>query len=126
MRLARCAVSILVLVLALTACAGASKTTSSAPSAAPATAMGTGTATVSWAPPKATALGGPLTNLAGFKIYYGLDPTQLDSVLIINDPSATSTEIERLGAGTWYFGATAIDSSGLESAMSNVGSKTIS
>jgi hypothetical protein len=124
MRLARCAVAILV--LALGACAGASKPTSATSAAPAAIATGTGTATVSWAPPKATALGGPLTNLAGFKIYYGLDPTQLDTVVIINDPSVTSTEIERLGPGTWYFSATAIDSSGLESALSNVGSKTIS
>jgi hypothetical protein len=124
MRLARCAVSILV--LALSACAGASKPTSSAASAAPATAMGTGTATVAWAPPTSTATGTPLTNLAGFKIYYGLDPNQLDTVVLIDDPSVTSTEISHLGQGTWYFGATAIDTNGLESALSNVSSKDIS
>jgi hypothetical protein len=124
MRLARCAVSILV--LALSACAGASKPTSSTPSAAPATATGNGSATVSWAPPTATATGTPLTNLSGFKIYYGLDPTQLNTVVVINDPSVTSTEISHLGQGTWYFGATAIDTNGLESALSNVSSKDIS
>jgi hypothetical protein len=122
MRLARYSVAILVFVLA--ACAGSSKTIGTAASTAQAQQLGT--ATVSWQAPTVTADGNPLGNLAGFKIYYGLAPTQMDSVVLVNDPSLTSTEIQNLTQGTWYFGATAIDSTGLESALSNVGSKTIS
>ena len=122
MRFARSAVAILV--LALSACGGGSKTTISSPT--PAHPTPAGAATVSWSAPTTTAAGTPLTNLAGFKIYYGLDPTQMDSVVLINDASLTSTEIQNLGPGTWYFGATAIDTSGLESALSNVSSKNIS
>ena len=122
MRLARWAAAIAV--LALCACAGASKDTlTPATAAKPAV---TGTATVSWRPPTVTADGAPLSNLAGFKIYYGLAPTQMDEVVLIEDASLTSTEIQNLTPGTWYFGATAIDTTGLESALSNVGSKDIS
>jgi len=122
MRLARCVVAILI--FALAGCAGSSKTTGTG-STATATATQLGTATVTWEAPTTTADGNPLGTLAGFKIYYGLDPAQMDEVVMINDPSLTSTEIENLTQGTWYFGATAIDSSGLESALSNVGSKNI-
>jgi hypothetical protein len=33
--------------------------------------------------------------------------------------------VDNLTPATWYFAATALDSNGLESAFSNIGSKTI-
>ena len=125
MKFARCGVAALVLVLA--ACSGSSKTIGTTGSAASASSSNTaGTATVAWVAPTETVEGAPLHDLAGFKVYYGLNPTQLDQVVLINDPAVTSTEIENLTPGTWYFAATAIASDGLESDLSNVGSKTIS
>lgn len=43
----------------------------------------------------------------------------------VANAGTTSYVISNLSAGTWYFGIIAYTNSGLESAMSNVGSKTI-
>lgn len=43
----------------------------------------------------------------------------------ITNPGTTTYVISNLSAGTWYFGVTAYTNSGEQSAMSNVGSKTI-
>ena len=87
--------------------------------------VGTGRATVSWISPLRRADGAPLQNLAGFRIYYGTQPNLLDSVVDVGNPGAVSVVVENLTPGTWYFAATAIDASGLESALSQSASKTI-
>jgi hypothetical protein len=43
----------------------------------------------------------------------------------VTNAGTTSYVISNLSAGTWYFGITAYTNTGLQSAMSNVGSKTI-
>ena len=85
-----------------------------------------GTASVSWDAPLQRTDGSPLTNLAGFRIYYGNSSGDLRYVISVNDPGARSTIVQDLTSGTWYFAATAIDAAGIESARSNVASKTIS
>jgi hypothetical protein len=85
----------------------------------------TGRATLSWSAPTERTDGAPLTDLAGFKIYYGNSPGSLGSVIEIRDAGARSWVVENLTQGTWYFAATAFDTSGTESARSNPASKTI-
>jgi hypothetical protein len=84
-----------------------------------------GRATLSWDAPTQRTDGSPLTNLAGFKIYYGTNSGNLNNVIQIADPGARSRVVDNLTVGTWYFAASAYDQSGMESARSNVASKTI-
>lgn len=84
-----------------------------------------GAATVSWIPPTQRVDGSALTNLAGFRIRYGSSQTNLDRTIYLNNPGLTSYMVEQLAKGTWYFTVTALDSAGLESAPSNLASKTV-
>jgi hypothetical protein len=88
-------------------------------------AAATGRATVSWAAPSARTDGTPLTDLAGFRVYYGTSSNNLAQIIEVRDPGARSWVVEDLTQGTWYFAATAYDQSGAESARSNTASKTI-
>lgn len=89
------------------------------------TAVANGRASLSWEAPSQRADGTPLTDLAGFRIYYGTEPGNLRQVVEVKDPGARSWVVEDLTSGTWYFAATAFDAAGLESVRSNPASKKI-
>lgn len=86
-----------------------------------------GTATVSWAAPTLNTDGSPLTNLAGFKIYWANSSTGVASAtpVVLNSPTTRSYAVTGLAAGTWYFGAKAFNSAGVDSDMSNLANKAI-
>jgi hypothetical protein len=86
----------------------------------------TGSATLTWTAPTQNTDGSPLTNLAGYKILYGTSPGSLTNVITINNPGLTTYVIDNLPAGTWYFGMRAVNSQSVESATTNIVSKTIS
>jgi hypothetical protein len=88
-------------------------------------AVATGSATLSWTPPTTNTDGSPLTNLAGYKVYWGTSQGNYSSSVTLNNPGLTSYVVGNLPPGTWYFVATALNSSGAESAFSGVASKTI-
>jgi len=88
-------------------------------------AVSTGAATLSWMPPTEKTDGSALTNLAGYKIYYGQSQNNLNQSVTISSPGITSYVISNLTPATWFFAATAYDANGLESSLSNVASKTI-
>lgn len=96
----------------------------SAPSSAPPTSS-VGMATLSWEAPTRTTSGGALTNLGGYRIYYGTDKSALSQTVSINSVGMQTYVIDNLGAGTWYFAIRAVTNSGVESALSAVVSKTI-
>jgi hypothetical protein len=85
----------------------------------------TGSATLSWTPPTQNTDQTPLTNLAGYTIYYGLSASALTQSIQLADPSATSYTVGNLGAATYYFAVAAYSSLGWEGANSAVVSKTI-
>jgi len=85
----------------------------------------TGSATIRWTPPTTNSDNSPLTNLAGYRIYYGTSSGNLTQVLNLPNPGITSGVVENLAPGTWYFAVTSYNSSNVESARSNVTSKTI-
>ncbi len=85
----------------------------------------TGSARLSWIAPTTNTDGSPLTELAGFRIYYGRQRDALSERLEIADPAAQSTVIQGLSAGTWYFSISAFTRTGVESARSAVVSKAI-
>ena len=85
----------------------------------------TGSATLSWTPPTLNTDGTALTNLTGYRIVYGRSSTTLDQLVQISNAGASAYTITGLSSGTWYFAVKAFTSTGLESSVSNVGSKTI-
>jgi hypothetical protein len=91
-----------------------------------ATPATSGTATVSWAPPTQNTNGTPLTNLAGFKVYYGTSNASLTQIAQVANASATNYVVSGLTSGTWYFYVTSFTTDGEESVPSPTSSKTIS
>ncbi len=72
--------------------------------------------TVSWSPPTQNSDGSPLTNLGGYRVYYGTTATNLNSSVTLANPGLVRDVIENLSAATWYFAMTAYNTNGLESA----------
>jgi hypothetical protein len=85
-----------------------------------------GSATVVWTPPTENTNGTALTNLAGFKVYYGTSSSSLTQVAQVANAGARDYVVTGLTSGTWYFAVTSYTTDGEESAQSQVGSKTIS
>jgi hypothetical protein len=90
------------------------------------TTNGTGTATLSWQAPTTDTNGQALTNLSGYVIYYGGSQTDLSQSIALNTVGMQTYVIDNLAAGTWYFAIKAVTSTGAQSALSDVVSKTIS
>jgi hypothetical protein len=84
-----------------------------------------GSATISWTPPTTNTDGSTLTNLAGYRVAYGTSAAALTQVAQISTTGVTSTMIENLSPGTWYFSVKAYTSAGTESSTSTPVSKTI-
>ena len=85
----------------------------------------TGSATVSWTAPTRRADGTPLTDLAGYRIYYGTSPGSYTTKLNVANPGLTTYLVANLPAATYYFACTAYDAAGTESAYSTPASKVI-
>jgi hypothetical protein len=81
--------------------------------------------TLSWAAPTQNTDGTTLTNLAGFRIYYGTSASALNQTIQVANPSVSTYVIDGLAPATYYFAVRAYTSAGAESANSNVASKTL-
>ncbi len=118
--------------VALTACGGGggggsdptASPSSDSPAPAPAPAA-TGTATMAWGAPQTNADGTALTDLAGYRIYYGTSSGSYSQSVTVSDATATEYTIENLPAATYYFVLRAFDKNNSESASSTEVSKTI-
>jgi hypothetical protein len=88
-------------------------------------AISDGQATLSWTAPTQNADGSPLTNLAGYKIHYGTDPSALSKTISVSNATVTTYLVEDLSPTTWYFAITSINSAGVESDYSNMANKAI-
>jgi hypothetical protein len=88
-------------------------------------AVAVGSATLSWLPPTTNTDGSALTNLAGYRIYWGPAQGNYPNSTTLSNPGLTSYVISNLSPGTYYFVATAYNSAGVESTFSGVASKTI-
>jgi hypothetical protein len=89
------------------------------------TATANGTASLSWTPPTRNTDGTTLTNLSGYRIYYGTSSSSLNQTVQVNNPSVSTYVIENLSPATYYFAVKSLTSSGAESALSNVASKQV-
>jgi hypothetical protein len=87
--------------------------------------VGDGTATVSWEAPTTTTNGAALTDLGGYRIYYGLSESDLTQSVDLNDVGLQTYVVGNLGTGTWYFAVKAVTEAGVESQLSEIVSKAI-
>ncbi len=79
--------------------------------------------TLSWDAPTTNTNGSSLTNLSGYKLYYGTASGSYSQTVTVN--TGTTTTLTNLSPGTYYFTVTAVNSNGTESVFSNEVSKTI-
>jgi Putative Ig domain len=84
-----------------------------------------GSATLYWVPPTQNTNGTPITNLAGYHIYYGTSANALTTTITVEGSSSTTYTITNLSAGTYYFSVVAYNTEGADSQNSNLESKTI-
>jgi hypothetical protein len=90
-----------------------------------ATNKGSGTATLSWQAPTTNTDGAALTDLSGYRIYYGMNADDLTQTVQLTGLGLQTYVIDDLRLGTWYFAIKAVTRTGVESALSDVVSKTI-
>lgn len=83
-----------------------------------------GSVTLSWSPPTENTDGSTLTNLAGYRVYYGRSASDLTNQILVDNPSISTLVVENLLPVTYYFAATAINNVGQESVFSNIVQKT--
>jgi len=97
-----------------------------APGTAPHSLSGTSrAATVSWEAPTSNTNGTPLTDLAGYRIYYGSSPEDFSHTVKISTVGLQTYVIDDLDPGTWYFAVRAVAANGSESTLSDIAVKTI-
>jgi hypothetical protein len=85
------------------------------------TTEGSATVTLSWSAPTQRADGSPIamSEIGGYRIYYGTRSGNYVSDVRIDDPYTTTYTINGLAAGSeYYLAMAAYDSQGLESSLS--------
>ena len=96
------------------------------PASATPQSAGGQTATLSWEAPTSNTDGTPLTDLTGYRIYYGSNPQELVQTVQIRSTGIQTYVIDDLAPGTWYFAIMAIARGGAESTLANIVVKKIS
>ena len=89
------------------------------------TQVSMGSATLSWTAPTENMDGSTLTDLAGFTLYYGTSEGSYTEQIQIDNPGISTYVVENLTPNTYYFVATAYNSSGVESPFSGVAVKVV-
>jgi probable HAF family extracellular repeat protein len=83
-------------------------------------ASDSGIATVSWSASTTNTDGSPLTNLAGYRIYYGKSINSLTQMAQVPNAARTQFVLNNLSAGIWYFAVAAYTTSGMQSDYSEI------
>jgi Putative Ig domain len=71
--------------------------------------------TVKWLPPTENTDGTPITDLSGYKVFYGVASQQYSTSMYLAGASATSVVVEGLAPGTYYFSVKAVNNAGIAS-----------
>jgi hypothetical protein len=85
----------------------------------------TGSVTLSWTAPTQNEDGSSLTDLAGFKLYWGATPGNYTESVTIDNASVTTYLVEGLAPGTYEFVATSFNERGTESRPSAPATKIV-
>ena len=86
---------------------------------------GSGSVTLDWMPPTENTDGTPLTNLAGYHIYFGIEDGRYTEQIVIHNPGIATYVIDNLAVNTYYFVATACNDAGIQSPYSDVAIKVV-
>jgi hypothetical protein len=78
-------------------------------------AVGALSHTITWTPPTVNEDGSALTNLAGYRIYYGTTSGDYQELIDLNSGGMTSHVITGLTPGTYFLAMSSINASGVES-----------
>ena len=126
------------LVVGLTACGGGSggpATTAGAPAPVPvpaptpapppASPVSTYSATVSWSAPLLNTDGTALTDISGYRIYYGTSADELSQSILISGSGITSHALLGLVPGTYYIAVATLNSIGAASVLSTPAATTV-
>ena len=81
--------------------------------------VGTNSLMISWLAPTENEDGTPLTNLAGYRIRYGIQSGNYSSEVKIDNAGLATYVINGLAAGTYYLVLSAVNANGGESTPSN-------
>jgi hypothetical protein len=84
-----------------------------------------GSASLQWVAPTENTNGTPLTNLAGYRIYYGTSASAMTQTAQIANPSINTYLLANLTPATWYFEVKAYTAANVESSASPMASETI-
>ena len=121
-------------VLGLPACGGGSGGTAAvagAPAPAPTPVpsppgpVTTYSATVSWSVPLLNTDGTSLTDISGYRIYYGTSADDLSQSILISAPGITNHVVSGLAPGTYYIAVVTLNSMGIASDLSTPASATV-
>lgn len=82
-------------------------------------AVATSAMTINWTPPTTRTDGTPLVGLTAYRIFFGTQPGVYPDQVYVNDGGLTAYTIDNIAPGTYYVAMKAVDSYGLESALSN-------
>jgi hypothetical protein len=89
------------------------------------TQVALGAVTLNWTPPTQNTDGSTLTDLKGYRIYYGTTPGNYPIRIILDNPGLATVRVENLLPGTYYFVSTAVNDFDIESDYSNMAQKVI-
>ncbi|HEY4368206.1 MAG TPA: putative Ig domain-containing protein [Steroidobacteraceae bacterium] len=84
-----------------------------------------GSAVLAWSPPTQNTDGSVLTDLAGYRIYYGTTPSAMTQTIQVSGGGMSTYVVENLAPATYYFAVRAYTNAGSESVNSNVASKVV-
>jgi hypothetical protein len=87
--------------------------------------VGSFSTTLSWTAPTQNEDGSALTDLAGYKLYWGNGSGGYDHSVTIDSPGITTYVVENLSAGTYEFVATSFNEAGVESVHSNTATRVL-
>ena len=89
------------------------------------TDVGLGSITLNWTPPTQNEDGSALSDLAGYRIYYGKSSGNYTNQIVIDTPGISTYVIDNLVPATYFVVATSVNSAGVESRYSNEATKEV-
>ena len=84
-----------------------------------------GEVSLTWSAPTRNSDGTLLTNISGYRVYYGQSSSSYSRTLSLPSPSFKTVVIENLATGKWYFAIRTLTSDGQESRLSTQASKYV-
>lgn len=84
-----------------------------------------GTVTLSWTAPTQNEDGSTLTDLDGYRLYWGKTPGNYTNSVTIDNESITTYVVDNILVGTYEFVGTSFNTAGVESRYSNPATKVV-